>query len=145
MHKIIYSKVLSLVPAVCTEKCTTLGCTCCRGRTWKIIKDMAQCMWCSPCSQSKHPAPTDDPQVPGTQASNYCIIVWCITRWAWNWFIEREVYRYVKPAVKKNKYPSWGRDDPGLNLDQVPDQIAFPSQLSVVIEASHADCNLYYQ
>lgn len=39
------------------------------------IKDMAQCMWCSPSSQSKHPAPTDDPQVTVTQASNYCIIV----------------------------------------------------------------------
>lgn len=151
MHKIIYSKVLSLVPAVCTEKCTTLGCTHWRGRTWKDhqgIKDMAQCIWCSPSSQSKHPALTDDPQVTMTQASNFCIIVLFDVQPGGHEIdlsIYRVIFRYIKPAVKKIKYVSWGRDVSRLNLNHVPDQTAFPSQLSVVTGASHSDCNLYYQ
>lgn len=50
-----------------------------------------------------------------------------------------------KTCCQKEQVSKLGRDDPGLNLNQVPDQIAFPSHLSVDTEASHADCNLYYQ
>lgn len=132
MHKIIYSNVLSLVPAVCTEKCTTLGCTCCKGRDLEDhrgIKDVAQCMWCSPHSQSKHPVPL---MILRSQwpklfiiASLYCLM--CNHVGMKQIFIYREIYRYLKPAVKKNKYLSWGRDvDPGLNLDCTwPDCISF--------------------
>lgn len=48
-------------------------------------------------------------------------------------------------TCQKEQVSKLGRDDPGLNFSQVPDQIAFPSQLSVDAEASHTDCNLYYQ
>lgn len=59
MHKIICYNFLSLVPAVCIEKCTTLGYLLQRQdlEDHQGIKDMARCIWCSPCSQSKHPAP----------------------------------------------------------------------------------------
>lgn len=56
----------------------------------------------------------------------------------------REIQVY-ETCCQKEQVSKLGRVDPGLNLNHVPDQIAFPSQLSVDIEASHDDCNLYYQ
>lgn len=50
-----------------------------------------------------------------------------------------------KTCCQKEQLSKLERDYPGLNFSQVPDQFAFPSQLSVDTEASHADCNLYYQ
>jgi len=47
VHKIIYSKFWSLISAVCTEKCTTLGRTGCKGRTWKIGEESR--MWLDAC------------------------------------------------------------------------------------------------